>query len=129
MRRDMELVRKILIDTAEGVSDYNLQLGRYANADVEDVRLDEKLIYHIKIMCQKDLLTFKTMDELEGDCKIFDVELTWEGQDYLSAIEDDKIWNKTKGIAKEKGLEIAQISFEVVKNLAIQQSKKLLGIE
>lgn len=125
----MDLVRKILIDTAEGVSDYYLQLGRFADADVEKVRLDEKIIYHIKIMCQKGLLTFKTMDELEGDCKIFDVELTWEGQDYLSAIEDDTIWNKTKGIVKEKGLELTKIPFDVIKNIAIQQTKKMFGIE
>lgn len=129
MRRDMELVRKILIDTADGVGRYNLELGRFVDADVEKVREDEKLIYHIKIMNQKNLLSFKYMGELEGDCIIFDVELTWEGQDYLSAIEDDTIWKNTKDIAKEKGLEIAKISFDVLKNLAIQQSKKILGLE
>ncbi|WP_342598105.1 DUF2513 domain-containing protein [Psychrobacillus sp. FSL H8-0483] len=129
MRRDMELVRKILIDTADGVDSYNLQLGRFADADVEKVRKDEMLIYHINIMSQKKLINFKHLEDLDGDCRIYKVELSWDGQDYLSTVEDDTIWNKTKDVAKARGLEIAKISFDVVKNLAVQQSKQLLGIE
>ncbi|MGF0469895.1 DUF2513 domain-containing protein [Lysinibacillus sphaericus] len=107
------------------------------NVTSTGTKSEATLLFHVIEQGMQSLLLrdkyfrilIKTMDELEGDCKIFDVELTWEGQDYLSAIEDDNIWNKTKGYAKEKGLEIAKISFEVVKNLAIEQSKKILGIE
>ncbi|MEY9979673.1 DUF2513 domain-containing protein [Lysinibacillus sp. RC79] len=129
MRRDMELIRKILIDTANGLDNYRLYIGRSADADVNQVRNDEKLFYHIKIMAQKNLLNFKVIEDYGGICSVYDVELTWDGQDYLSTIEDDTIWNKTKGIAKEKGLEIAKVSFDVLKNLAMQQSKQMLGIE
>lgn len=129
MRRDMELVRKLLIDTADNVSEYNLIIIPDNQGQVEQAERDKLLKYHLEIMRQNHLLDFEAHDYLDGSCSIINVQLTWAGQDYLSNIEDDTIWNKTKNVAQEKGLEIAKLSFDLLKNLAAQQAKQLLGIE
>ncbi|MGA3678139.1 DUF2513 domain-containing protein [Lysinibacillus agricola] len=129
MRRDMELVRKLLIDTADNVSEYNLIIIPDNQGQVEQAERDKLIKYHLEIMRQNHLLDFEAHDYLDGSCSIINVQLTWAGQDYLSNIEDDTIWNKTKSVAQEKGLEIAKLSFDLLKNLAAQQAKQLLGIE
>ncbi|MCS5503368.1 DUF2513 domain-containing protein [Lysinibacillus sp. A4] len=125
----MELVRKLLIDTADNVSEYNLIIIPDNQGQVEQAERDKLLKYHLEIMRQNHLLDFEAHDYLDGSCSIINVQLTWAGQDYLSNIEDDTIWNKTKNVAQEKGLEIAKLSFDLLKNLAAQQAKQLLGIE
>ncbi|WP_423475373.1 DUF2513 domain-containing protein [Lysinibacillus agricola] len=125
----MELVRKLLIDTADNVSEYNLIIIPDNQGQVEQAERDKLIKYHLEIMRQNHLLDFEAHDYLDGSCSIINVQLTWAGQDYLSNIEDDTIWNKTKSVAQEKGLEIAKLSFDLLKNLAAQQAKQLLGIE
>lgn len=125
----MELVRKLLIDTADNVSEYNLIIIPDNQDQVEQAERDKLIKYHLEIMRQNHLLDFEAHDYFDGSCSIINVQLTWAGQDYLSNIEDDTIWNKTKSVAQEKGLEIAKLSFDLLKNLAAQQAKQLLGIE
>ncbi|MEA0554191.1 DUF2513 domain-containing protein [Lysinibacillus irui] len=125
----MELVRKLLIDTADNVSEYNLIIIPDNQGQVEQAERDKLIKYHLEIMRQNHLLDFEAHDYLDGSCSIINVQLTWAGQDYLSNIEDDTIWSKTKSVAQEKGLEIAKLSFDLLKNLAAQQAKQLLGIE
>ncbi|MGE7667388.1 DUF2513 domain-containing protein [Ureibacillus composti] len=128
MRRDMELVRNLLIEIADEVQQFNLNPG-HLNAD-EIAKENDKLIkYHLEIMEQAGLITYEMMNFMGGTVSFSNVKLTWHGQDYLSSIENENVWNKTKEVAKTKGFEIAKMSFDLLFDLALKQGKQLIGLE
>lgn len=49
--------------------------------------------------------------------------------DYLSSIESDTIWIKTKATIKAKGLEVGKVTFDVVLAVAKAELKKSLGLD
>ena len=46
--------------------------------------------------------------------------LTWQGHEFLDAIRNDTIWNKTKNVVAERG---GAIPFELIKELAIKLAR------
>ncbi len=52
--------------------------------------------------------------------------LTWNGHEFLDAVRDEKIWNKTKNIFIEKG---STMTFELLKAVAISYTKSALGLD
>lgn len=56
-------------------------------------------------------------------------KLTWYGNDYLDAISSENVWSKTKEIIKEKGMEVSNVPFEVLIELAKLQVKNWIGLE
>jgi len=105
MRRDMDLIRKILLIIEEQFIDVALY-----NIKIEDY--DPKTIaYHCSILHDAGLI-----DDFN---KLFDEfgvgRLTWEGHEFIDKIRNDNTWNKTTTIMKEKGLPFA---LDVVKQIA-----------
>ena len=110
MKRDMELCRKILFTIEE----------RYVSTAIHGLKIDgyttEEVAYHCKLLHEAGLIK---------DCKIiyasnrivsFGVSsLTWEGHDFLDKIREDTIWNKTKGLIKDKAL---PMTLDVIKEIA-----------
>ena len=110
MKRDMELCRKILFAIEE----------RYVSTAIHGLKIDgyttEEVAYHCKLLHEAGLIK---------DCKIiyasnrivsFGVSsLTWEGHDFLDKIREDTIWNKTKGLIKNKAL---PMTLDVIKEIA-----------
>jgi hypothetical protein len=90
MKRDMELIRKILIKVEESDRDpldyVPLEIEGYDQSTVS---------YHIWLLVDAGLV--------EGvDCTSDAIfrwhaqRLTWDGHDFLQSIRDDTIWNKVK---------------------------------
>ena len=127
----MEYCREILSDLADGK--YLMVIPRQ-NSFLEEFTEEEQqkgelLIYHLDILAQAGFITcnYETTSDyyLLPSCP----QLTWEGNDFLDAIENDTVWENTKSFAKSKGFEVAKLSFEVLKEIAVGQGKKMLGIE
>ncbi len=127
MKRDMEYVRKLLIDFSEGKGKGDFVTFNFGEAE-ESTQQNLKYEYHLKIMEQAGLITCKKHSYKGGYALLNAPELTWYGQDYLSAIESDTVWEKTKATIKEKGLEAGQVTFEVFKELAKAKMKETLGL-
>lgn len=127
MRRDMEFVRELLIDFSEGKRKGNFITSGFGGETPEMVD-NQKFAYHLKIMEQEGLITSKTQGYKGGFLLMNAPELTWKGQDYLSAIEDDTIWNKTKEAIKSQGLEIGKMATSTIYELAKLKAKEILGI-
>lgn len=111
MKRDMELVRKILLfieDHHEGTSLINLKLDGYDKTTVAE---------HCKIMFDYGLLEhFKPYPADNDPYNMFAVGgLTWEGFDYLDKIRDDSMWGLVKNKLKEHGLPVL---IDTVKSIA-----------
>ncbi|SDZ19621.1 DUF2513 domain-containing protein [Tindallia californiensis] len=110
MERDMDLVRKVLIevekeDSCTGIQE--LKVDGYSR---------EQISYHIMILDQAGLIKAKDFSNHNGsDWKA--MHLTWQGHEFLEAAKDDEVWQKAKDTIKKKG---GQIAFSVLKLLLIK---------
>ena len=114
MKRDMELVRKILLETEAA-----------SHSPIEWIVLNIEgydpacISYHVKIMKEAGLIdaeNLTTLSHFEWQPK----SLTWEGHEFLDAVRNETVWAKTQEVVKSKG---GSVSFEVLKELAIQTFK------
>lgn len=110
MKRDMELCRKILFAIEEQYVDtalHNLKIPEYTM---------EQVAYHCKILKEAGLITnYKALFASNHIVGFGVGSLTWEGHDFLDRIREDTIWNKTKGLIKNKAL---PMTLDVVKEIA-----------
>lgn len=119
MKRDMELVRKLLIDFSNG--EYKKSFN--------DSEEDRKYIYHLELLKEAGFITYKEARS-KTSYMLFDApRISWNGNDYLEAISNDTIWEKTKTGLKQKGLELGTVPINVIKEYAIFQTKQWLGME
>lgn len=119
MKRDMELVRSMLLDFSQGKGPTTLS------------RNEESLnyVYHLDIMKEAGLISFKSADTFDGRVMYGVPKLTWAGNDYIDAISNETVWNSTKQGIKEKGLELSNIPFSLLKDFAVLTVKQKLGLE
>ncbi|MFJ9462138.1 DUF2513 domain-containing protein [Viridibacillus arvi] len=120
MKRDMELVRELLILIEENTNPGELIIP--GNMDRITVA------GHLKIMDQAGLVENHTRWASDEPFWI-NAGLTWEGHDYLDAIRNDTVWNNVKEKTKEKGFQLAELSFGVLKEYAKSEMKNLLGLQ
>ena len=106
----MELCRKILFAIEEQYVDtalHNLKIPEYTM---------EQVAYHCKILKEAGLITnYKALFASNHIVGFGVGSLTWEGHDFLDKIREDTIWNKTKGLIKNKAL---PMTLDVVKEIA-----------
>lgn len=120
MKRDMDLVRRILTETAESENPLS------ANVFVNN-RHDYKSVgYHMEIMKEAGLIeaVIENADHIPYlYCRVDN--LTWEGQEFLANVRNESIWSKVKTtVAKKSG----DASFSVMTTLASKfVSQMLLG--
>lgn len=118
MKRDMDLVRRILTETEESTNPLN------ASVFVDERHDYNSVGYHIKIMRDARLIE-ATIQGADGIpyyfCQIDD--LTWEGQEFLANVKNDSVWSKVKTtVAKRTG----DASFSVISSLASDIVSKLV---
>lgn len=110
MKRDMELVRKILFkieDTVDNVAEYDLTIDGYSM---------EQIAYHCAILEEGGYIHAYQGDYGDNELDSFGVgRLTWEGHEFLDNIREDTVWNKTKNIIGDKGLPLV---FSIVKSVS-----------
>ena len=118
MRRDLDLVRDILIKVGEADTAVNAD-------DLVGDRPYELVAYHCMLLAQHGLIDLGEVEhDMNGDCISLTVNgLTWDGEDYLTAIADPSIWRKVK-------TEISKVSksvtFEVVKSTAVLLAERAI---
>ncbi len=120
MKRDMDLIRKILLVIEEQYVDTALY-----NIEVEDYNM-KAIAYHCKILHDAGLISdyddWYADDELQG----FGVSsLTWDGHEFLDKIRDNTVWNKTKTVMKEKGLPFAIETIKKISSTIVQEMTKV----
>lgn len=102
MKRDMELVRKILFKTEETVdnfAEYNIEIEGYTK---------EQVAYHCALLNDSNFVYDYGSQPVGGEIYSFGVgRLTWEGHEFLDKIRSDTVWNRTKEVITEKGLPMA----------------------
>lgn len=100
----------------ENIQNYN-RLKKYSN---------DEFAYHV-IKLEKE--QFIDAHVVRGDnfvMPLYLFDLSWNGHDFLKALGNDTVYQKTKSkVASVAGT----VSFDVIKLVAIQISKGLLGLE
>lgn len=125
MKRDMDLVRHILLEVESADDDVQLQELTCGDWTLEMVG------YHVELMCNHDLVD--GVVHRTGSGRVgggFVRALTWDGCDYLDAIRDDGVWAKTKKLVREA---VGSTTMAVIKDaacmVATQAIRARLGIQ
>lgn len=114
MKRDMDLIRLILLDV-EGET--NVDLGSYS---------DQKIRYHNWLLLDAGLvegMNDRGMNDKYNSALI--TGLNWEGHDFLDASRDEATWNKAQ---KTIGENVGTVAFDMLKALLISLTKDQLGL-
>jgi len=83
---------------------------------------DEEIYYSASKLAEAKFLSV-TNKNVSPRC-LYITDISWHGHDYLNSIRDPKIWAKVK----EKSNDLAGITFDIIKALAFEAAKNLLGL-
>lgn len=112
MKRDFDLIREILLDIEKNVPAVPQDLGYHFEHEDRDA-----VAFALYLMAQKGLIhdAYDIGDHGTHESDSYGhPKLTWEGCDFLDAVRDDEIWQKTKlGVTKA-----GSFTFDVLKALA-----------
>jgi len=121
MKRDMELVRHLLQAT-EQADDVPFDAGSLASDEFDEAAI----VYHVELLQQAGLLSASVSRYISGGGSAIIQRLTWQGHDYLDAVRDDTVWNRTKARIGET---VGTASLEVIKAVAISVTKEMMGLQ
>ena len=120
MKRDMELIRKMLLEL-EGEAP--VDLSQYSK---------EQQTYHTVLLLESGLITSinGSLDRIARDGRgnpigFPPLRLTWAGHEFLDAAKNDTIWNQTRNLIKTKA---GDVSFEVLKTVLTECAKRAMGL-
>ena len=111
MKRDMELVRKIMFKIEADYSGTPIRTLQIAGYDMITVA------EHCRLMNEYGLIDkYNAFGADNIPVLAFSVgNLTWEGYDFLDKVRQDTVWNKTKDVITKQGLPMI---FDVVKDVS-----------
>lgn len=120
MKRDMDLVRKILLKMEarpQSESGYPLAIDGYESDTIN---------FHVVLLQEAGLIT-----AIDTGLQWLPVDLTWEGHEFLDAARSERRWRKAMSIIeKQEGA----VPFEILKELllgfardAVRKSRKKSG--
>jgi len=121
MERDMELIRIILQEVKKYNNPHGLseipEIDGYSNSQVS---------YHIKILCDAGLLNAEPIPEMGTKYDDFtSINLTWLGQDFIDAANDDTIWAKAKDTFIKPGV---SFTFGILLDWLKMKAKEKIGL-
>lgn len=121
MKRDMETIREILreISDAPGKPDQGVLIKGKSPEE------EKKVLYHIALLNEAGFLTGQPLGGLGMEDPIWiDLDLTWQGHEFLDSVRDPEIWRKTK----ERAASVAGAALGVFLEIAKSEIKKKLGL-
>jgi len=120
MKRDMELIRKILLAVEASPSayaPYPLIIKGYT---------DTQTAYHSYLLIDAGLVHGHVSIELDSESPLAPIEkLTWAGHEFLDAARDDTRWKKVTRTLLEKG---ETVTIGVLQGLLVAAMKSAVGL-
>jgi len=120
MKRDMELIRKILIaieDYPEGYAPDPLKIGGYS---------DEEIEYHAYLLIDAGLARGDVTTEIGRTSPMATIfKLTWSGYEFCQAAREDTRWKSAMGFVAEKA---GSVTFAVLTELLASLMRKALSL-
>ena len=117
MKRDMDLVRSILLQVEAATEETGAGELDFCGHTADEVH------YHIELMQQRGLVDARIVRDMRGSVVRADViGLTWDGQDFLDAMRDDRVWSRAKKAIAES---VGSTTFDVIKQVCVAVASKL----
>lgn len=118
MKRNMEYVRTLLIDTEK--------LGEDGNVEFQILLKDPIEAWHGGMLMEAGYLYGEMEKDEYGSilwCRV--VGMTWKGCELLDTIRDDNVWNRIKTSFKGK---VVSASTEVLMNIGTNVALNMIGL-
>jgi hypothetical protein len=120
MKRDMELIRSILLEV-EAKADANSTFPMQMHIPGRD---RGEISYHVGLLKEAGLL--KAVNHSGDDQNDWMAQgLTWPGHEFLDTIRDETVWGKTK---EQLGSKVASVSLAMLQEVAAAIARGLLGL-
>lgn len=119
MKRDTNLIREILLVVEESINDLHSSGMEFEGHTRSQIDYNIELLWDagwVKGIDARSMVGFELMN----------MQLTWEGHDFLDNIRDEGIWAKV--VDKLKSVS-GTASLEVIKGIAVEAIKQQLGLE
>ena len=126
MKRDMELVRAMLLELAEADHPMNFEelLPKRSTLGSREIAA-----YHVQMLIEEaGLIRGIDASHMQGRDWLH-LQLTWQGQDFLDSVRDPTVWQKTKEGALKLGGVSLDVLVGIAKEYAKAEVKKRLGID
>ena len=120
MKRDWEIMRSVLLEVEALTREHAAKFKYFApwhNDDPEAIRAVHALMLHETGYLKG--VRFQTLSEGEY---LKQPTLTMAGADLLDSIREQKMWDRMKQIAKDRGVGIAFDSIKGLAKIAIEQA-------
>lgn len=115
MKRDMDLIRLLLLDTED--EELRPDLSGYT---------DQQKIYHSALLIEAGLIDGHVQTDERGiPSATVCLRLTWAGHEFLDAARNDTIWKKASEKIKQSGV---QVTVSVLEELLKKLLKDSLGL-
>jgi hypothetical protein len=120
MKRDMELIRELMLAIESQDGDFNYE-------SVEKIGYEEPQIdYHLGLLIEAGLVVGEVHPLQGGYSPIIVVDkLSWEGHEFLDNARNESVWKGTMKQVKEKG---EGISIALLTQLLISAAKQHFGL-
>ena len=127
MKRDLELIRRIMLDTEAMPAGKHLQLGDIDDDAAEyDGKSAEEVAAHVELLVEAGYLDAIIVSGSMGSAHAFVIRrLTWPGHEFLANAKDDVVWKKA---LNEVGGKATSISIAVMNALLQKVMKEFLGL-
>lgn len=124
MKRDMDIVRKILMAVRDSETKPRPQ------AVIEKTGIDPEIVlYHLDLLHEARLLKGNVSRQISGPPDWWDLDLTWEGNDFVDAVSDEDTWQKTKRVAEETRAFTWDLLKELAKGFVRKKIEDQTGIK
>lgn len=127
MKRDMDLVRDLLIKIAD--AEKRLSFSQLVPGRKEGTPEYELAAYQMQMLIEEAGLV-RGIDACSssGDDWL-ELQLTWRGHDFLQSVRDQTVWDKTKEGAQKLGGASWDVIMELAKAYMKAEAKKRLGLD
>lgn len=113
MKRNWDTIREILTKLEDVIPEEDcLQLSGFP------IERASEISYHMELLLEAGLVKGQLLEEFGSDSEDFLVtRLTWDGHEFLDAIRNDTVWQKTKKSFVSGGI---SMTFDLVKSVAAE---------
>lgn len=123
MKRDMELIRKIVLaveDHEHGYAPNPLKIEGYTSEQIE---------YHAYILVQGGLAEGSFTSDMRSSSPTAHIKnLTWEGHEFAASAREDSTWHKVKAQVKSQGKQLSSMPLDIIKALLVLTLKSEFGL-
>lgn len=127
MKRDMDLVREILINVEQIVPARGTRYFRPDESPFVEVADKDVLLAHLDLLIKAGLLEGDIIQYADGTASYRIDGMTWSGHDFLENVRDKTAWEKTKRTARKAGSFSMDVIVAIAKEVAIGAARDLLG--